>query len=323
MLFSSFANAEQGDELAFFQQRSQHSYNAVFGLPAVAPRLVQSTQWQVSLEHGNQFLGGQAADEVLVLDGESTEIFLRHRQRLSPCWQLNTDIPFIAHGQGLFDRIIDDWHQFFNMPDAFRGQTDYFQLRYQYTDESGQKHSIESPQSGIGDVQLSVQRSLGCFATADSTQAEPILRLGLKLPTGNPDELRGSGEFDVYADIQSPVWTNRGRWRAGAALGVLKSGSTQRFARQQPLAAYGSVGVQFVLSHRVRLITQIEAHSAFYKSKLPELGNASLNVAVGVRYLAPSDQTFEFSISEDAAIDTTPDIVARLAWTIRPQSHLK
>lgn len=321
--FSSLAGAEQGDDAALFQQRSQHAYNSVFGLPAVAPRLVQTAQWQISLEHSNQFLGGQAAGETLVLDGESTEIFFRHRQRLSACWQLNADIPFIAHGRGLFDRAIDDWHQFFGLPDGQRDQTDYFQLDYSYTDETGQQHAITSPQSGIGDIQLSVQRSLGCFATADSTSAESIVRFGLKLPTGNPNELRGSGEFDVYADLQSPVWSNRGRWKAGASLGVLKTGSTQRFARQKGLVVYGSAGVQFVLSHRTRLIAQLDGHSGFYNSAVHELGSASMNLAVGVRYLARSDQTIEFSISEDAAIDTTPDIVARIAWTIRPRGHLE
>jgi len=319
-LFPTLVSAEQGDESAFFQQRSQFAYNAVFGLPAVAPRLVQTIEWQVSLEHANQFSGGIEGQEKLLLDGETTEIVLRHRQRLGPCWQLNSDIPFLSHDGGLFDRAIDDWHKFFGLPDANRQSFGFSQINYRYSDASGQKHNVSSPQSGIGDVQLSVQRSLGCFATGDSTHAEPIVRWGVKLPTGNPNELRGSGEFDTFADVQSPVWTNRGRWRAGAALGVLFTGKTQRFAEQRRWSVYGSLGAQFVLNYRLRLIAQLEGHSAFYNSALRELGEFSLNLGVGFRYLAPSDQTFEFSIIEDAAIDTSPDIVARLAWVYRPRS---
>ena len=310
--------AAQGDDSAFFQQRSQHVYNAVFGLPAVAPRLVQTLEWQASLEYNNQFAGGTAGSENLVLDGETATLTLNHRQRLSPCWQLEASVPFISHDGGIFDRAIDDWHSFFGLPDGNRDSVEFNRLLYQYSDQDGVRQSITRPQSGIGDVQLAVQRALGCYATADSTAADAMIRVGIKLPTGNPNELRGSGEVDLFADWQSPIWNNGGRWHAGVALGVLVNGKTDRFADQRNVAVYGSAGAQFALHHKFRLIAQLDAHSAFYNSALTELGNPAVNLAVGARYLPGSSYTFELSISEDVAIDTTPDIVARLAVTYRP-----
>lgn len=290
----------------------------MFGLPVVAPRLVQTLEWQVSVEHSNQFAGGRAASENLLLDGESTRLDLRHRQRIAPCWQVNVTVPFISYSAGKFDRAIDDWHKFFGLPDANRDGTEFDSLSYHFSDDTGTKHDISRPQSGIGDVQVAIQRAIGCFATADSTNADPMFRVGIKLPTGNPDELRGSGELDVFADLQSPIWTRLGRWHGGAALGVLFTGRTDRFADQERIALYGSVGAQFVAHQKLRLIAQLDGHTAFYKSDLRELGDPALNLAVGARYLAGKGYTYELSISEDAAIDTTPDIVARLAMTYRP-----
>ena len=310
--------AEQRDDSAFFQQRSQHVYNAVFGLPTVAPRLVQTLEWQVGLEYSNQFAGGSAGAENLVIDGETARLTLNHRQRLGSCWQFEATVPLISHNGGVFDRAIDDWHSFFGFPDANRDAVEFNRLTYQYSDQDGVRQSITSPQSGIGDVQLAVQRALGCNATADSTAADAMIRVGIKLPTGNPNELRGSGEVDLYADWQSPMWTNGGRWHAGTAVGVLFNGDTDRFAEQRNLSVYGSVGAQFAVNHRFRLIAQVDAHSAFYKSALTELGDPAVNLAVGARYLQGTSYTYEFSISEDIAVDTTPDIVARLALTYRP-----
>ena len=315
-------HAEQSDEAALFQHRGQHSYNAVFGLPAVAARPVQTREWQLSLEHSNQFMGGRSGDEVLFLDGETSELSIRHRQRIGPCWQLEAFVPFVSHNEGEFDRAIDDWHQVFGLRDADRDSVPFSALTYSYQDRDGKRVVVDSPQSGLGDIQLSLQRSLGCSATADSTTSESIARAGVKLPTGNANELRGSGALDLYFDIQSPVFSNGGRWRAGGTVGALYTGATDRFAQQKRLVAYGSYGVQFVQSHRWRILGQLDWHTPFYTSDLRELGGRSVSLTVGVRYLVPNDQTIELSISEDAAIDTTPDIVARLSWIYRPEGGL-
>lgn len=317
-LFSVSAVADQADDSVFFQQRSQHAYNAVFGLPVAAPRTVQTLEWQVSIEHSNQFAGGQAGDERLLLDGETTRLSISHRQRLGTCWQGEVTLPFISHSEGEFDRAIDDWHQFFSLPDANRDGTDFNSLTYLYEDAEGVRHNVTRPQSGIGDAQLAVQYDLSCGSTADITPAASILRAGIKLPTGNANEIRGSGEVDVFADWQSPIWRIRDRWYGGMSLGILFNSSTDRFASQEDVAVYGSLGAQFAAWQKLRFIAQLDGHSAFYKSQLRELGDPAFNLAVGARYLLSAAHTLELSISEDAAIDTTPDIVARFAITYRP-----
>ena len=70
LVHSASVWAEQSDDTAFIQHRSQHAYTAIFGLPAVAARTVQSHEWQLSMEHSSQFMGGTVLDETLLIDGD-------------------------------------------------------------------------------------------------------------------------------------------------------------------------------------------------------------------------------------------------------------
>ncbi len=310
--------AEQSDDSALMQVHSEHALNAIFGLPGAAVRPVQSSEWQLSVEHGNQFIGSAAGDEILFLDGETSEVVLRYRQRLAACWQGELVLPFFQHSGGEFDRAIDDWHQFFGLPDASRDEYPNHQLTYTYSDAAGEKLRVDSAQSGVGDIGVSVQRTLSCQATADTTGAEAIVRMGLELPTGSVSELRGNGQLDAYVDIQSAVLSNGGRWRGGASIGVLYAGDNKRLARQRNLVAFGTAGTQYRVSQRFRAMLQLDWHTPFYRSVLPELNDPTVVLTAGLRYLLADNQTLELSISEDVAVETAPDIVARLAWIYRP-----
>jgi hypothetical protein len=267
-------------------------------------------------------MGGTSGEESLLLDGETSEVTLRHRQRLGACVQLEAVVPFIQHSGGSFDEAIDKWHGVFGLPDANRNDAPFDALVYGHVNEDGVDVRLDSAQSGIGDIQVSLQRSLGCYATADSTGSESIARVGIKLPTGALEELRGSGEFDFFADLQSPVLTNGGKWHFGAAIGALYTGRADFIPNQNALVAYGTLGAQYSLTSRIRLLTQLDWHTPFFRSELRELGGNAINLSAGVRYLGPADQSLELIVSEDAAIDTSPDIVVKLSWTYRPSGGL-
>jgi len=315
----SSVQADRADDAALFTHRSQHTLNAIFGLPSPAARAVQTLEWQFALEHNNQFMGGRNATERLLLDGESSELVVRHRQILSPCWQGEAVLPLVFHTNGAFDRAIDDWHGFFGFPDAGRDESPYYELRYSYIDRDGVTREVTSTETGLGDVQLSVQRFIGCFAPTDSDKTEPIARIGIKLPTGSVSSLTGSGRVDLYADWQSPVWRVAERWRWGTTIGVLWMGGNSKLPEQRNIAAYGSLGTQFIAWQNLRLMAQLDWHTPFYESGLRELGDPSVSASFGVRWLLKGHQSVELSFSEDVAIDTAADITARLAWTMRPR----
>ncbi len=297
----------------FIQQRALDPFKLQTGLPSAASRLVSSSELQLSVVHNNVFMGGSTLNERLILDGESSQVNLRFRHRLNQCWQVNASASWLSHSGGWFDNPVDDWHQFFGLPDAMRGETPANQLEYSY--ENGtERRALTDESHGWGDSQLHLQRSIGCVDNA------PILRFGLKLPIGAINEFRGNGRLDAFVDLQSS-WQQRApssRWKWAASVGALTtSGDSGQVLEQEALVGFGVIGLNARLGPRIQLLSQLDWHTAMFKSDLRELSETAVQLSLGLRYLTHSRGTWEISFSEDAVIDTAPDIVVRLAWISR------
>jgi len=83
---------------------------------------------------------------------------------------------------------------------------------------------------------------------------------------------------------------------------------------QEPVVGFGAAALNIRLGTRTHLLTQLDWHTAMYKSELRELGEPGVQLSLGLRYSTGKNGVWEFSFSEDAVIDTVPDIVVRLAW---------
>ena len=306
------AAAARADESLLIRHRGHHPFTALFGLPAVAARGRGGQGWQLALEQGNNFAGGREGGETLLMDGESGELALRHRRSLGGCWQGEAIVPLMFHSGGWADRLIDDWHGYFGLPDAARGELDYFDLRYLWRDATGETRRLDDPATGLGDIHLTLQRPLAC---AEGASGGAVARLGVKLPSGDASRLFGSGATDAYADLLSPILRLGTRWRFAAAGGVLLAGDSELFRDQHRLVAYGSLGASLTLHPRWEALLQVDWHTPFHESELRELGAPAASLAGGLRYRLAGGQALELSVAEDAVIDTYPDIVARIAWT--------
>lgn len=296
----------------FIQQRALDPIKLQTGLPAAASRLLTTSELQLSAVHNNVFMGGATDKERLVLDGESSQLNLRYRRRINSCWQFNFSGSWLSHSRGWFDQPVDNWHQIFGFPDAQRSEWPSNQLEYSY--ENGEQKQVLAGESfGWGDAQLQLQHSLGCATDG------VMIRAGIKLPIGAREQFLGNGSVDSFVDIQS-VWKRtspRSRLQWAASLGVLNVGDNDFIAKPEPIVGFGIVGLNFSLNSRLQLLGQLDWHTPMYKSELRELGKPAAQLSLGLRYLARNRGTWEISFSEDVAIDTSPDIVVRLAWVSR------
>lgn len=315
LLSTTHALAAAGD--GFIRHRSLDPLTATFGLPAVAARVgAGEGQLQLAFEHGSIFTGGRTSDEVLRLDGETSRLALRYTRAVTECLTFGVAGEAVAHGGGIFDAAIDDWHQWFGLPDAGRDQAPMDVLNFRYENADGSAFAVNGSAQGMGDISVSVARTWRC-----DDQAGPLLRFGLKLPTGERGTLLGSGTTDVYADVQSPWWSAGLHWRFAASGGLLKPGTDsdteKAFPDQQAVVGYASAVTVFRFSRRGYVVAQLDARTAVFDSPLRELGDASLVLTTGLRALSSPGNAFELTIAEDVAIDTAPDIVLRLGWTHR------
>ncbi len=296
----------------FFQQRAQHVMALQHGLPAAAPRTSTKSELQLSVVHSNVFMGGINDEELLLLDGETSVLNVRYRWQASRCWQVNVDSEWIAHSGGWFDNSVVAWHQFFNLPNAKRDEVELNRLLFSYIGPDQQERTLSQSSSGIGDLQLQAQRLLNC------KPGSTIARAGIKVPLGDAATFSGGGELDYFVDIQSP-WvkpTDGSRWQWAASAGLLKPGPAQDFPVQKELVGFGTAGFNYTVNHRLQLLAQLDWYTRLYKSQIREIGQESLQLSLGLRYFKTEGSTIELNFTEDASIDTAPDIGVRLAWTI-------
>lgn len=308
-----FASSETAN---FIQQRALGPIKLQSGLPEAASRLTTHSELQISFVHNNVFMGGQNASERLVIDGESSQLNLRYQRRLDSCWQINASGAWLSHSNGWFDKPVDDWHKFFDLPDAERDTWPFNQLQYESVN-GGERRVLLRDSNGIGDAQLQLQRSLGCSGRST------IVRFGIKLPLGDPEMFNGNGGVDAFVDAQSP-WQqslNFQRVKWAASVGLLGSGKQQEPTKPEPLVGFGTAGLNIRLGSRTHLLTQFDWHTAMFKSKLRELGEPSVQLSIGLRYQMRNKSIVEFNFSEDVVTDTVPDIAVRLAWIVRIDSR--
>ncbi len=307
------AIADQHPDTAnFFQQRAQQVMALQHGLPAAAPRLTTKSELQLSMVHSNVFMGGINDEELLLLDGETSVLNVRYRWQANRCWQFNVDSEWIVHSGGWFDNSVEAWHQFFNLPDANRDDNESNRLLYSYVGPDQQERSLTQSSSGVGDLQLQAQRLLNCKS------GSAIVRAGIKVPIGKASTFSGGGELDFFTDIQSP-WVKPSigsRWQWAATAGLLKPGQAQDFPVQKDLVGFGTAGFNYTLNHRVQLMGQLDWYTRIYKSRIREIGQDSLQLSLGLRYFNSKSSKVEVSFTEDASIDTAPDIGVRFAWTV-------
>ncbi len=315
MVVSSLAAAADMPSGFFFKQRAFDPIKLQTGLPEPAGRLGSNNQskneLQISLLHNNVFMGGLANSERLLLDGESTQLNVRISRRINACWQVNAATAYLAHSSGWFDQPVDDWHRVFGLPDAQRGDWPNNQLQYAY-EKNGELQSLAGEVHGFGDVQLQVQRSVGCH---DHTT---LFRLGAKLPLGKSENFLGSGGLDVFIDAQLPwrAFGSHSRWQWSGSAGLLFAGNNDLLAEQNPVSAFGALGVNATMTPTLTFIGQLDWHSPVFNSQLRELGKMGNQLSLGFRYNG-ARSSYELSFSEDVAIDTAPDIVVRFAWIAR------
>lgn len=300
---------------SFIRHRSLDPLTATIGLPVSAARPAPGeSQWQLAFEHGSIFTGGRSSGEQLLLDGETSRLALRYARAASACLSVELAAEAIAHGGGVFDTAIDDWHQLFGLPDGSRDEAPINALSYRYQNDSGDGFSVRDPVQGLGDLSLAVAQSWRCAG-----HSSPLLRVGLKLPSGQRRSLLGSGSTDTFADIQLPLQPLGKRGWYSASAGLLIPGRVDGFPAQRRLVAYASTVAGWRLTHRWQAVAQIDARTPVFDSPLTELGSASMVLTTGVRAGFGRRHRFELSIAEDLIVDTAQDIVLRLAWTYSTQ----
>ncbi|HEY5758308.1 MAG TPA: DUF3187 family protein [Steroidobacter sp.] len=287
-----------------FVARDQNPLLAGFGLPTAMPsRLPRRLSGGVDLSWGSSALMQSQDDEALLVDAETREARVTLQGPLMDtgfAWQLQ--LPYRHTGGGNLDSFIDSWHDTFGLPDGARSALPRDQIGIAYTRAGTREIDINSSASGLGDIQAALGYELHTDAAA------LMAWLTIKLPTGDADQLTGSGGTDVSLLLAGRRWLGD-RWSVFGQAAATYLGDGDLLPDQQRSVVWsGMAGVSVQTWRGLSLKAQIDAHTAAYDSNLDFFSEAVV-LTVGGDYYFESGWRLDLGVSEDLAVEHSPDVV--------------
>ena len=285
---------------------------AIVGLP-VWSRVPDSTTVGLTTELANHYRLSQRVGDVLILDGETLRLRGFVEVPFGRGWSFAADLPFYSQSGGVLDDLVDAWHSAFGLPDGSRNARPEGVLEFEMADPAGSFYRLGESGTGLGDLQLGIARRVGA-------RERVTLRGSVKLPTGSERLLAGSGETDVALSALAAHDGNlRGRdagFFYGGAVVAFGQPENVRFPVEDYTLAAVAGGALSVLP-RFGVKGQVEVNSALYDSQLEELGQTAVQATIGGWYRFGATGLFEYAVSEDLHVSTTPDVVLYLNLSFR------
>lgn len=301
-------------EIVPFDSNNQSPLVSIFGLPGTGHFLLltaDATEMGINAALASNFATYENQRELVILDGETARFTLNVRHALAQGLELGIKAPYIIQGGGFLDSLIEDYHRTLGFSQAGRDQAPRRRLLYNYRKDGITRLRVNASGAGFGD--LSLTASYQCYENRANHQGL-TLNIGLKLPTGDSDELYGSGSTDLSLWLTGGTdlgTTSSGRWTAYGSLGTLFLTEGNILPDQQRnWAGFGSLGLGWIPLPRLALKVQADAHTAFYNdSDLPELADPSIQLVAGGTIALWQGSTLDIGIGEDLVVKTSPDVV--------------
>lgn len=307
IVLSSLLLFQSNSQADVIQIQNQSPLIAIFGMPAPVDFVESEKSLSVDLIIANNFVPRASANEKLQLDGETSRLVTHYRQRLSNCWMFGVELPLIHHSGGTLDSFVDRWHGWFGLPESGRPNVVGDRLNYQYTVNGQLVVHHDEVGSGVGDISLILTQRQKC-----SQAAGRLIRGGVKLPTGDPDRLFGSGASDAFVDISKHLPNFYRTLDISYTTGLLLLGKSRVNLEHNRHVVYGSLSLELPLTSRLSLDTQIAVQSPHIKSNLRVLSDWPVQLLIGTSYQVSKSIVWNIALSEDPEYGTSSDVVFQM-----------
>ncbi|MBL8266156.1 DUF3187 family protein [Steroidobacter sp.] len=304
MLISTGAAADSVSGGDAFTVRDQNPLLAGLGLPTAMPsRVADGWTTGVDVHWGSTALMQERGSEALLVDAETREARFTLQGTLSERFSWQVQLPYRYTGSGNLDSFIDGWHDFFGLSEGARSTLPSDQIDIAYTRSGVRELDIRSSASGLADVQA----ALG-YRVHSSNETALMTWLTVKLPTGDADKLTGSGATDVSLLLAGQHRINE-RWSVfGQAAGTYLGEGNLLPDQQRSVVWSGMAGVSVLAWRGLSFKAQVDAHTAAFDSDLDFFSEAVV-LTVGGDYRFASGWRLDLGVSEDIAVEHSPDVV--------------
>lgn len=265
--------------------------------------------YRVTLDWTNEYVADQHGGDSLLLDGESLRLGLAGRWAAGH-WLFGAELPLLFTGGGTLDGLIEDWHDWFGLPNGGREQRPRGKYAYHYVDDGASVLDVDQGHGGFGDLRLFAARcgaSGGCWRTM------------LQLPSGDADRLMG-GSLGLAAWYERPyAFSTLGPWNGALAAGLSAvHGDGPLEDRQKNLIPFGWVSLGYAITRGLSAGVQLYLHAPLYEGGEPDaLSRAGGQLAFGFRYRPRPALSWWLGLQEDVITESSPDFSIHLAADFR------
>ena len=252
--------------------------------------------------------------EGLSFDGETLRLALELRYAPAPGWDLQLELPWLQHDGGHLDSLIDSFHDVTGLTDGGRDQVPRNRLDFRYRN-AGAGFDLGGRAAGIGDVSLALNREL-------YRQPGRALSLGVgyAFASGDADELLGSDHGDAWLALRY-AGSGPGTWPLEwyGQLGYLWAGELEALAGvQERQLWFAGLGLRWDAWPSLSLLAQFDTHAAPARSGITALGETAVLFSAGLRWRLSPAWALDFTVAEDAQVETGPDVMFQAALRFTP-----
>ena len=300
-------------------------FHLMYGVPsAYGARVLApgSSEAIASVDMASHLRRGIGDTEQVLIDGETYRQALALRYGFQPGWEFLLEVSAVSHSRGHFDGFIENWHDFFGLPQSGRDTEPRNRLEMVYVRDGEALVDIDDGVSSLGDMTLGVGYELPSTILANDGL---VLRSTLKLPTGDEGALAGSGGLSasVWAETSGSLsGSAQSRdWLYTAALGFLVGEPPEVLSTTGGQAiVFGQFGVTWRPLTDLSLTVQVDIHSSPYgDSGLAPLADPAVIIGLGGSLALSERTTLEVAVTEDdGSQHSAPDTGLHVALRWRP-----
>jgi len=269
---------------------------------------VGTTALDVNFDYSNIISGQETDNAFLILDLEYLRTDVSLRRGFSKGVELGISIPFLAYYGGFLDGFISGFHNALGLPNFLRSQTPNNEIRFEYQRADGATPFVGNDSfSAVGDLSLHFKKTL--LRRGRKTLA---FRSILKLPTGDPETLSGSGATDL--GIGAAFDRVSGRWGVYLNANYHFLGQPERFRAKDFFSFMAAVDWRF--KPRLAAVLQVDHSRPFIGGELPIFRDSGQQVALGLRWRYSDRFVYEWRFVEDLS-DISPDFTFAFSLGIR------
>lgn len=251
----------------------------------------------------NNLLAPAVSSSLVLEDNEYQRVVFSWRKGLPHESEFSVFVPVLWRNGGVLDGILSSWHSLFgisgNAEDDPSGRDSHrkYSSILKVVDSGGKTLVDQSNGFGFGDISVTYKHNI----LRPRSRSGLAWRVGIKIPTGNPTLLLGSGGFDLGASLDARYAFGRDI-TLYSNLGLIAQGSAGRAPHPEHGMFQGLLACEYHPNSRDSFILQVDANSQPVRTGNPFADHTPVTATFGYRRKISSSASCFASFSENGDI---------------------